>query len=83
MCEVLTTFLVQDRTPDQYKTVEPLFIQIGSLEPDLLIFEVLAKKFDARHSLFFWKLLFAYFVKYLCKDQDPQKNIMSGKKSLA
>ena len=55
---------MQDWTPDQYKTFEPLFIQIGSLEPDLLIFEVLAKNFDARRSLFFFhERLFLGFFK--------------------
>ena len=47
-----TNFLMLTWCPDHSKTNEPLFFQIGGLEPDLLILEVLAKNFDDRSSLF-------------------------------
>ena len=50
---VLTNFLVLARRPDQHKNFEQLFIQIGSLEPNLWILEESVNFVDVRAFSFF------------------------------
>ena len=50
-------FLMLAWCPDYYKTNETLLIQIGFLEPDLWVLEILAKFVDVGSSLF----TFCYF----------------------